>query len=120
MCVTCMGRVEKDVLVRLMYFSSVGLEDKGGIQSDLPMNGCLCRSGLFLKKCLILREKEKKGGTEGEREEGREVASSPGSLLVLREPGTRLGEREGEGRARKSEGREGRMEGAREERGGRK
>ena len=24
-----MGRVERDVLVRLMYFSSVGLEDKG-------------------------------------------------------------------------------------------
>ena len=42
-----MGRVERDVLVRLMYCSSVKLEDKGGIQSDLPLNGCLGGNGLF-------------------------------------------------------------------------
>ena len=44
--------------MRLMYCSSVGLEDKGGVQSDLPLNGCLCGSGLFLKKMLILRDLE--------------------------------------------------------------
>ena len=45
-----MERVEREVLVRVMYCSSVGLEDKGGVQSDLPLNGCLGGSGLFLKK----------------------------------------------------------------------
>ena len=34
----CMGRVEREVLVRLIYCSSVGLKDKGGMQSDLPLN----------------------------------------------------------------------------------
>ena len=53
-----MERAERDILVRLMYCSSVGLEDKGGIQSDLPWNGCLGGNGLFLKKCLILRDLE--------------------------------------------------------------
>ena len=47
-----------EVLVRLMYCSSVGLEDKGGIQSDLTLNECLGGSVLFLKKCLILRDLE--------------------------------------------------------------
>ena len=51
-----MERAERDILVRLMYCSSVGLEDKGGIQSDLPWKGHLGGSGLFLKKCLILRD----------------------------------------------------------------
>ena len=46
--------MEREVLVRVMYCSSLGLEDKGGIQSDLPLNGCLG----FLKKCLILRDLE--------------------------------------------------------------
>ena len=53
--------MEREVLVRLMYCSSVGLEDKGGIQSDIPaLSGCLGGSGLFLKKktCLILRDLE--------------------------------------------------------------
>ena len=31
---------------------------KGGIQSGLPWNGCLGGNGLFLKKCLILRDLE--------------------------------------------------------------
>ena len=53
-----MERVERKVLVRVMYCSSVGLEDKGGVQSDLPLNRCLGGSGLFLKKCLILRDLE--------------------------------------------------------------
>ena len=53
-----MERVERKVLVRVMYCSSVGLEDKGGVQSDLPLNGCLGGSGLFLRKCLILRDLE--------------------------------------------------------------
>ena len=53
-----MERVERKVLVRVMYCSSVGLEDKGGVQSDLPLNGCLGGSGLFLKKYLILRDLE--------------------------------------------------------------
>ena len=43
-----MGRVEREVLVRMMYCSSAGLVDKGGIQSNLPLNGCLGGSGLFL------------------------------------------------------------------------
>ena len=50
--------VERDVLVRQMYCSSVGLEDKGGIQSDLPLNKCLGGGGLFSKECLILRDRE--------------------------------------------------------------
>ena len=44
-----MRRVEREALVRVMYCSSAGLEDKGGIQSDLPLNRCLGGSGLFLK-----------------------------------------------------------------------
>ena len=47
---------EREVLVRVMYCLSVRLEDKGGVQSDLPLNGCLGGSGLFSKKCLILRD----------------------------------------------------------------
>ena len=35
-----MGRVES-LIVRVMYCSSLGLEDKGGVQSNLPLNGCL-------------------------------------------------------------------------------
>ena len=38
------------VLVNVMYDSSLGLEDKGGIQSNLPLNRCLGGSGLFMKK----------------------------------------------------------------------
>ena len=41
-----------------MYCSSVGLEDKGGIQSDLSLNKCLGGGGLFLRECLILRDRE--------------------------------------------------------------
>ena len=52
-----MWRVEREPLVRVMYCSSAALEDKGGIQSDLPLNGCLGGS-LFLKECLILRDLE--------------------------------------------------------------
>ena len=44
-----MGRVKREALVRVMYCSSAGLEDKGGIQSDLPLNGCLGGSDLFVK-----------------------------------------------------------------------
>ena len=33
--------MEREALVRVMYCSSAGLEDKGGVQSDLPLNGCL-------------------------------------------------------------------------------
>ena len=36
-----MERVEREVLVRVMHCSTVGLDDKGGVQSDLPLNGCL-------------------------------------------------------------------------------
>ena len=53
-----MRRVEREVLMRVMYCSSVGLEDKGEIQSNLFLNGCLSESGLFLIKCLILRDLE--------------------------------------------------------------
>ena len=40
----------KRVLVNVMYDSSLGLEDKGGIQSNLPLNRCLGRSGLVMRK----------------------------------------------------------------------
>ena len=53
-----MGRVEREVLVRVMYCSSLGLEDKGGVQSDLSFNGGLGGNGLFLKTFLILRDLE--------------------------------------------------------------
>ena len=43
-----MVRVEREDLVRVMHCSNAGLEDKGGIQSDLPLNGCFGGSGLFL------------------------------------------------------------------------
>ena len=51
-----MERVERYVLVRQMYCSSVGLQDKDGIQSDLFLNKCLGGSGFFLKECLILTD----------------------------------------------------------------
>ena len=33
------GRVERGVFVRVMYCSSLGLDAKSGVQSDLPLNG---------------------------------------------------------------------------------
>ena len=51
------GEGRKGCLVRWRYCSRVGLEDKGGSQSDLPLNRCFGGSGLFLKKCLILRDR---------------------------------------------------------------
>ena len=41
------GRVEREVLVKVIYCSGLGLEYKGGVQSDLPLNGCLGGSDLF-------------------------------------------------------------------------
>ena len=41
------GRVEREVLVKVIYCSGLGLECKGRVQSDLPLNGCLGGSDLF-------------------------------------------------------------------------
>ena len=41
--------MEREPLVRVMYCSSAGLEDKGGIQSDLPLNECLGGGGLVFE-----------------------------------------------------------------------
>ena len=43
-----MGRVERLVLVRVMYCSSARLENKGGNHSNLLLNRCLGASGLIL------------------------------------------------------------------------
>lgn len=42
--------------VRDMYSSRLGLVDGGGDHVDLSLNGCLGGRGLFLKKCLTLRD----------------------------------------------------------------
>ena len=54
------GGKGREVLVKPMYCSSVGLEGKSGVQSDLPLSGCLGGSGLVLKiwDCLILKDLE--------------------------------------------------------------
>ena len=46
------GMVERADMVRVMYCSRLGLEAGGGVQSDLPLKGCLGGSGLFLKKMV--------------------------------------------------------------------
>ena len=50
-----MGREESADFVREMYSSRLGLDAGGGIQSDLPLNGCWGGGGLLPKKCLTLR-----------------------------------------------------------------
>ena len=51
-----MEREESADSVREMYFSRFGLDAGGGIQSDLPLNGCWGGNGLVPKKCLTLRD----------------------------------------------------------------
>ena len=59
--------VERADIVRVIYCSRLGLEDGGGFQSDLPLNGCLGGSGLFLKKCLTLRDLENLSKSDNRR-----------------------------------------------------
>ena len=59
-CVCGMGREESAAVVRDMYFSRLGLEEVGGLQSDCPLNGCLSGGGggILPKKCLTQRDLE--------------------------------------------------------------
>ena len=40
-----------------MYCSSLGLEDKGGVQSDMPLNGCLGGNGFIFEKKKVDSER---------------------------------------------------------------